>query len=1124
MTTASTFFWERFDGAVACLGSAYVPIGTPRWLEHWRDVLGDPDGELLRKRWAWDGVLSDDVVGYAEEVGAGAADPPIDWLLRQAHRSRDACTEDGVAAQGVAVAAPLASSTGSTPLPFADLLFFVADVVLAELCGRLRCCDGAGLQAAPYHLATAAVQSLLTHWAECLLDVLGSAVIADFEDGKPFGLSLLASLGADAGRSPSTAYFDAFVTRLVDEGLQSVFAGQPVLSRLVRQQVENSAAAAAEFLQRLAADRCLLDAEFDGGCGVVASLRLGLSDPHAHGRCVVAVTFESGRRVVYKPRSLDNDARFASVCAWSNRQPGLLDLKAVHVMRRAGYGWAEFVTELPCMTATELARFYQRAGQLLAWFYVLRATDCHLENLIASGEYLVPVDLETLLQPDPVPIDGALFTADTEHALNLRLKRSVLRSGMLPSWSFSSDGTVAFDLSALGGIEPPVSMTEVKTWTHVNTDQMACEMRRVVLPRAQNRPVDDMTPVDLHAHVGEVADGFAAMYDVIRNNVEALVAPGGLLHAFQAAVVRVLLRDTQVYVTLRDTALRAGQMRDGLGFSIELDRLAMAFLACETRPPAWGIVRAEQEALGRLDVPVFHAPVDGTALHGSTEPLCDAFFVRPAYAEMLDGLALLGDEDRRFQIELIHSAFAARIAAMPEPVRPKDGSSLVRAPSAPDFLAEARRLADALADSAVYDASGELNWIGLCAKPSAERFQLQGAGDDLYDGRCGIALFFAALHRATGEGRYRALALDTIRSIQLLKLRQLRNSRVAREWVSIAGLGGMTGLGGILYSLSVMSALLPDDGLAQQALELAAFVDDAAMAASTQVDLVSGHAGGLLGLLALHERTGEAGVLSRASRLGARIVGLLHDRDGSFQPVRSNGRPLLTGMSHGAAGVSHALWALHGKVGGAGFDRTALACCAYERSLFDPATMNWPDLRSAGSAAAAMPLVRWCHGAPGIALARLHGAAHVGDALGGTELSAALHTTVAAGQPGVDHLCCGAFGISDILLEAGRRLPQRRYADQAREFAGRAMDGAARHGAYQLFSNLPRSTNNAGFLVGLAGIGYTLLRLADMSLPCVLAMEAWPAVQPLVGSGRAAPPASTAALQATSTSPGARTA
>ncbi len=72
-------------------------------------------------------------------------------------------------------------------------------------------------------------------------------------------------------------------------------------------------------------------------------------------------------------------------------------------------------------------------------------------------------------------------------------------------------------------------------------------------------------------------------------------------------------------------------------------------------------------------------------------------------------------------------------------------------------------------------------------------------------------------------------------------------------------------------------------------------------------------------------------------------------------------------MSHGAAGFAYALAALAAASGRDAFAQAAAECIAFEDSSYDGAHKNWPDLRGS---APAWPC-QWCHGAPGIGLARL---------------------------------------------------------------------------------------------------------------------------------------------------------
>lgn len=82
------------------------------------------------------------------------------------------------------------------------------------------------------------------------------------------------------------------------------------------------------------------------------------------------------------------------------------------------------------------------------------------------------------------------------------------------------------------------------------------------------------------------------------------------------------------------------------------------------------------------------------------------------------------------------------------------------------LIEEAKAIAAELETRAIPDADGSVNWIGLVYMSEAERFQLQVLNDNLYAGRCGIALFLAALAQVSGESRLGNLALQTLQSLR----------------------------------------------------------------------------------------------------------------------------------------------------------------------------------------------------------------------------------------------------------------------------------------------------------------------------------------------------------------------
>jgi ribosomal protein S18 acetylase RimI-like enzyme len=135
----------------------------------------------------------------------------------------------------------------------------------------------------------------------------------------------------------------------------------------------------------------------------------------------------------------------------------------------------------------------------------------------------------------------------------------------------------------------------------------------------------------------------------------------------------------------------------------------------------------------------------------------------------------------------------------------------------------------------------------------------------------------------------------------------------------------------------------------------------------------------------------------------------------------------------------------------------------------------------------------WCHGAAGVALSRLG----ILEALGpdealGAELSVALETVAGEGLLPLDHLCCGNAGRIEALVCAAERLSEPRFRERARALSSELLARAEREGKFR-FRRDGSGADQPGFFRGLAGLGYTLLRVAAPGvLPAVALLEASP--------------------------------
>jgi lantibiotic modifying enzyme len=260
-----------------------------------------------------------------------------------------------------------------------------------------------------------------------------------------------------------------------------------------------------------------------------------------------------------------------------------------------------------------------------------------------------------------------------------------------------------------------------------------------------------------------------------------------------------------------------------------------------------------------------------------------------------------------------------------------------------------------------------------------------------------------------------------------------------------------------------------------------------------RLDVIAGSAGCIGSLLALQRARPTERTLSAAVRCGDRLLSRAQPmaRGIGWRPVGRGTRPL-AGFSHGAAGYAWALLELFAQSGEERFRAAAYASLAYERTVFSTEAGNWLDLRErddtlSGGERAAPCMTAWCHGAPGIGMARLRSLPHLDDATSRAEIRTALVTTLAEGFGHNHSLCHGDLGNLDFVLQAAERLGDPRWRARANGRAALILESIEREGWR---CGVPLRVESPGLMTGLAGIGYGLLRLAEPTrVPSVLVLE-----------------------------------
>jgi type 2 lantibiotic biosynthesis protein LanM len=446
-------------------------------------------------------------------------------------------------------------------------------------------------------------------------------------------------------------------------------------------------------------------------------------------------------------------------------------------------------------------------------------------------------------------------------------------------------------------------------------------------------------------------------------------------------------------------------------------------------------------------------------------------------------LRQMSDGDLTQQLWVIRASLATLVRGQgrttrkgSRPVRPETGAG-------DGFLAAARSIGDHLESVALRDEK-EASWVGLVASPGEDYWSLRPLGSDLYDGHPGVLLFLAYLGALTGEVRYTSLAESALASFRRM---------VDRSRSTLKTIGYADGWGGIIYTYAHLSAMWERPDLLAEADALVGalrpLIDQ-----DDDLDLIRGSAGCIGGLISLYRRSPSARTIDAAVRCGNQLLSRARTMErGIAWDSRFPTLGPLTGFAHGNAGIAWALGELADLTGEARFRTAERAAVAYERSLFSAEAKNWPDLRDrstlgpTGDSGGARSMCAWCHGAPGIGLARILSLGRLDESATRAEIEAALETTLARGFGDNHSLCHGDLGNLETLLQAGERLAEPRWQAEADRIAANTLESIRRNG---WICGVPSGVETPGLMTGLAGIGYGLLRLAEpRRTPSVLGLE-----------------------------------
>lgn len=739
----------------------------------------------------------------------------------------------------------------------------------------------------------------------------------------------------------------------------------PLLGKRIDCVVSGRVDQCGEIVAAFLADRRALEEAALVGPGRLTAVDCSFGDPHGGGRRVARVRVGDDT-VFYKCRDFGPDRMLRELVDAVSTH-GDVDLVLPTFLERNGYGWQQCIRGDSLPSGDDPARrFHRRLGQLVALFGAVGTTDMHVENIVAHGEYPVPIDVETLLHPTTERLGD---TGDHNDLLAAVLGDGPLGTSMLPSASDVVAGASIAAVSDAG--ERRVEGAVGVAITGDGTDAVSMEHTPVVMNMTSHRPHRSGEPIALGEYTDDVVAGCLSATSVLRARVEAVRA---VIDGHGDVLCRRVLRPTAVYTAFLNASAHPRYLGSE---AVREDLLAMV-------PPSTAGGQAaltlELAALRRGDVPRFVARADSTKF--TEAGTGESTVVSPVLDTALQRAHRCVDAAVRTPPAATEHLLRSTLSTLVRPASDTAGeraavrADLHRALTDPDVFAAMARVVQRIAARAVRRPDGSA--IGLVQSlPAADGAATLVSSDrSLYDG-AGSLLLTAALAGRSEDARWRRRLAAQTSTLALIAAPAVERGGRADP----CPFSGALATWWLLRESMAISGCVSATATAMQAAGFEAVGDP-----TSRVDIVGGTAGAIA--LAASDPSTDRDVLERGSRS---LAGHLD------AAVPGSTR----GLAHGVDGIAWALCRADAVLG-----------CDEHRSLL-VAVLDTPveaarEPRNAGSS--------WCWGRTGILLTHAEIAYRLGDRDRAHVLA---HRVEAQSADHDDTICHGETGIILTLTHLG---------------------------------------------------------------------------------------------------------
>lgn len=830
-------------------------------------------------------------------------------------------------------------------------------------------------------------------------------------------------------------------------GIIDIVKYYPMCFRLLMQSISKLENNIITLFRRLALNQDAIENElFDGvQLGELIDVKVGLSDLHNGGQSVCILKFSNGTKLVYKPRSMAIDAAWNNLLKELCNDSDVFKLSTLRVLDRGNYGFVTFANWFP---AVSIEKYYYNTGVIMCLAALFGATDLHYENIIASGDSPIIVDLETIISPRPKRVFAMIEAGNPE------IKAvDVGRTMLLPRWV----GTSIRTAREIGGLTS-------------------------ISPLGKNYHLVDGKKTSADQYSKEVLHGFSCAYNYIITHKQRISYYLQKCN-FETGKYRYVFRRTALYYNLYKHFLHATFLRRASLFEAVTTRLGAGILLSfdsEKAHTLWTMEQSEERAMLQGDIPYFYcsgnkkdiADINGTLIHDffETTPM---EIVRNNLAQMTS--TRLEYESNYIKNALILSKCQSQQALSTELLSYQHINRSRVMPDNQAICTEIKRL-HAMLDK--YSIDGlRFSYYAPVRDDKTTRYNLNLLDNSYYSGIWGVLMFHAAY--ATWSNN------DALRDTILKETKELLCPYFNGSDESVyLRLGLAEGVSGILKSIICIAKILDEPKLLDSAAKIANSVGENYLRRSWGSDLFGGVAGYLFVVCQLYLLTRDEMLYEQINAACEELKNRASVEPKSQLRVWKSEMEYapLTGLAHGQAGFAMALSAAYAITSDDELMTLVNQCLRYEELSYNKENNNWYDFRKFMVARRDQDITEkynkrfmfgCCSGTPGIGLSRIITMRLLGDKAENHVVNRAIAFCRHEPLIGNDSYCCGTTGWIDFLIEASIFSHDSLLLSNAKSIASSIIPSIS--GKDYILSNL-KGIYDISLFKGISGIGYELIR------------------------------------------------